>query len=105
MPFTRTDQKAGLCWRFYYPTEFSMHPDYTAHAGQIVLCLRKCTPEEADGPDVDPSLEQMYHVRAHDGWEGDAYDSELGLIVSLSARERDDWPGLGDFPVTSGAPT
>jgi len=89
----KTEQKAGLCWRFAYPSEFVFHPDHTAHSGQIVTALRKM--ENADEAEVGP----MYEIMALDGWLGLAYDCELEPIVNLTPRERADWPGLGDFPV------
>lgn len=62
---------------FNYPTAFVTLPDYTAHAGQTVEVVRPCTLEEADGPDSD--CEQMYVIRATDGWEGQAFESELAF--------------------------
>ena len=53
---------------FNYPKEFTTLPDYTSHAGQTVEIVRSLTPEEADGP--EQGVEQMYLIRAADGWEG-----------------------------------
>jgi hypothetical protein len=90
--------KAGLCYRFAYPEAFVTLPEYTARRGQIVLCVRKCTAEEADGPELE--CEQMYVVLAADGWKGNAWESELEPIRHLTKRERKDWPDLGNFPIT-----
>jgi hypothetical protein len=62
--------------KFNYPAEFVTLPDYTAHAGQVVEVLSKyqdAVYDEAGGLDE----EAMYKVRAQDGWEGDAFESEL----------------------------
>ncbi len=59
---------------FYYSKEFTTLPDYTAHAGQTVKVLRPLT---ADEYDADPTMERMFKIRASDGWEGDAFESEL----------------------------
>lgn len=61
--------------KFNYPQAFVALPDYTARAGQSVDVVRPCTLDEADGPDQD--CEQMYVVRAADGWTGQAFESEL----------------------------
>ncbi len=61
---------------FNYPKQFTTLPDYTAHAGQVVTIVR---PLRSDGPDFeyDYEGELMYLIRADDGWEGHAFDSEL----------------------------
>lgn len=46
-------------------------PEHTAHSGQRVRVLRKLTPEENE------TEEDMYEVRAEDGWTGTACASEL----------------------------
>ena len=61
---------------FCYPDEFVTLPDHTAHAGQEVEVVRALTRKEADYHD-DPELERMFVVRAADGWEGYAFESEL----------------------------
>lgn len=66
---------SGAVRRFDYPPQFVTLPEYTARAGQLVTVVRPCTPEEADGPDND--CEQMYLVRAADGWTGHAFECEL----------------------------
>jgi hypothetical protein len=63
---------------FKYPTEFVTLPEYTAHAGQVVEIVRALTSAEADGP--EQGEEQMYQIRAEDGWVGHAFDSELERI-------------------------
>jgi len=85
----KTEQKAGLCWRFTYPSEFETHQDHAEHSGQIVIALHKL--EDADEDEVGP----MYEIEALDGWRGHAFDSELEPIVNLTPRERADRPGLG----------
>lgn len=60
---------------FAYPAAFITLPEYTAHTGQRVNVVRRLFAEEADGP--DRGCEQMYRIRAADGWEGDAFESEL----------------------------
>jgi hypothetical protein len=62
--------------RFDYPEHFVTLPGYSAHRGQAVEVLRELVDgEEYDGPLA--GLERMYRVRAADGWEGDAWESEL----------------------------
>ncbi len=50
-------------------------PEYTARSGQIVTVVRPLVEGEADGP--AQGCEQMYLIRAADGWEGHAFESEL----------------------------
>lgn len=80
---THTDQFQETAARFNYPACFVTKPEYTAHAGQLVQVLRPCTADEADGPDQD--CEQMYLIRAKDGWEGHAFESELEFPVAAEA--------------------
>lgn len=63
-------------YRFDYPPEFTTLPEYTAHAGQIVTVLRALRHR---GPDAEFEFEgdAMFRIRADDGWEGDAWRSEL----------------------------
>lgn len=64
----------GKTYKFDYPQAFVTLPDYTAHAGQEVTVIRECE----DGIDYDrEDGELMFMVRATDGWEGVAWDSEL----------------------------
>lgn len=74
----------GQSYRFAYPEGFKTLPDYTAHSGHIVTVLRACTEEEADilWDDLGDGkgervVDLMFKVRAADGWEGDAWESEL----------------------------
>lgn len=60
--------------RFDYPTHFVTMPEYTAHSGQTVTVVRQLTQVEADQGD---GMERMFRVKAEDGWEGDAFESEL----------------------------
>lgn len=55
---------------FDYPAHYTTLQDYKAHAQQVVLVLR-----EADKP--QQGCEQMYYIRAADGWEGEAWITEL----------------------------
>lgn len=66
---------------FHYPSEFVTLPEYTAHAGQRVEILRALSAE--DGDDVEPpnsDMETMYLIRAADGWQGHAFESELEIL-------------------------
>lgn len=69
--------KPGGHYRFDYPAGFTSLPDHTAHAGQSVLVVRPLTLDEADQGDDMGGLELMFMVRAPDGWEGHAFESEL----------------------------
>ncbi len=61
--------------RFDYPEQFVTLPEYSEHRGQVIQVLRKATSDEADGP--EEGCEQMYVIKAHDGWTGLAWESEL----------------------------
>jgi hypothetical protein len=65
---------------FDYPAQYVTLADYTVHKGQTVEVLRACFKSEADGPEVD--CEQMYIIQAADGWQGQAFESELVVIDS-----------------------
>ena len=67
----------GASYKFDYPSEFISLPLYTAHAGQMVVVIRALTEDEAEPPDYENGITQMYLVRAADGWEGHAWDEEL----------------------------
>lgn len=62
----------GQYYRFDYPSQFTTLPDYTAHANQSVVVLRPLSDEEYTN-EGDP----MYAIRASDGFEGAAWESEL----------------------------
>lgn len=62
----------GESYVFNYPEAFVTLPDYSARRGQVVTVVRQCTPEEAYQEE-----ERMWVVRAPDGWEGEAWESEL----------------------------
>lgn len=64
----------GKKYTFRYPKEFVTLPEYTARAGSAVTVERQLTQDEADQAD---DMEAMYRVKADDGWEGDAFASEL----------------------------
>jgi hypothetical protein len=65
-----------LLKRFDYPDSFVSLPDYTAHAGAIVEVL-------GIHPDAEHAAdcELMFLIRAADGWEGAAWESELGDVA------------------------
>lgn len=64
--------------KFAYPTAFVTLPEYTAHAGQTVTVIRKLDAALGDAVEPDsPDMEVLYRIRADDGWEGDAFESEL----------------------------
>ena len=74
---------------FNYPKEFVTLPDYTAHAGQTVEVLRELSqadacdvPLKADGTyEPEPhDVERMFRIQAADGWQGDAFLSELTAV-------------------------
>lgn len=61
---------------FRYPPQMLTLPQYTAHAGQVVTIVR----ELESGVEYDDEGDRMFRVRADDGWEGDAYQSELEYL-------------------------
>ena len=83
--------EAAQQFRFAYPSEFVTLPDYPAHAGQIVTVVKEINqaagngneygdvPLKADGTyEPEPwDLERMFVIQAADGWQGDAWESEL----------------------------
>ena len=75
LPLNTTHIVVDEQYKFDYPTVFVTLPEYTEHAGQIVTVLRQLTESEADGPKQE--CEQMYLIRADDGWEGHAFECEL----------------------------
>jgi hypothetical protein len=64
--------KIGDVLLFDYPPAYTTTPDYTAHNQQMVTVLRPLDREEYENMGDD-----MWRVRAADGWEGDVWDSEL----------------------------
>lgn len=60
----------GKEYRFNYPPQFTTLPDYTARAGSVVTVVAIQEPGHEQG-------ETTYLVRAADGWEGTAFESEL----------------------------
>ena len=65
---------------FRYPVEFVTLPDYTAHAGHSVEIIRELGPDESDHHADPENCERMFKVRSlQDGWEGDAFESELEI--------------------------
>lgn len=71
---------AGEKRKFDYPRQFVTLPEYTAHAGQVVEIVRPLV--EGSEYDDDEQADPMYHIRAADGWEGDAWESELLELCS-----------------------
>ena len=66
-----------MAYLFDYPTVFTSLPDYTAHAGQLVDVVRPLRRDE-----YDFEGEAMFLVRAADGWEGQAWRSELRRVTA-----------------------
>jgi hypothetical protein len=84
LAYANSPIKPDMVYKFNYPSEFTALPDYTVHAGQLVLVLRPCTEDEADCcyDDFEDGkgrrcVDLMFKVRAKDGWIGDAWESEL----------------------------
>lgn len=77
--------KIGKRFTFNYPVEFVTLPEYTFRAGQVVTVIRPLTIEEAE--QQGPDMEGMWLIRADDGWEGHAWDSELGDCVDSETAE------------------
>jgi hypothetical protein len=69
--------KIGGQYFFNYSPLCTPLPEYTAHYGQIVTVLRALTEGEAQLPDPEEGITQMYRVRSPDNWEGDAWEEEL----------------------------
>lgn len=76
----------GQSYRFEYPNFGApdCHPDYTAHRDQAVTVIREMQDGvEYDNPrcvnedGTEEGGDRMFKVRAADGWEGDAWESEL----------------------------
>jgi hypothetical protein len=92
----RSPIKPGAQYRFDYPYEFTSLDDYSAHRGAIVQVLRPCSADEADilwdtpNGDDEEIVDRMFKVRADDGWEGDAWESELQPVDSAKP-EPNDW--------------
>lgn len=59
----------GTRVRFNYPEMFTTLPEYTARAGDIVTVVQLLESDCEDDP--------IYKIRADDGWEGSAWESEL----------------------------
>ena len=78
--------RIGSLYRFVYPNVFVTLPEYTAHAGRAVMVLRALDETEADPPSPDDGIEPMFKVRAADGWEGSAYESELLPLTDADER-------------------
>ena len=66
----------GKTVQFNYPDYGTpdSHPDYTAHSGQAVVVVRQLTNAECD-----LECQPMYLIKAQDGWEGHANNSELQI--------------------------
>jgi hypothetical protein len=82
--YTGSPVVVGKKYVFDYPVEFTTLDAYSAHRGQTVTVLRPCTADEADvlWDDLmdgkgDQIVDRQFMVRAPDGWEGAAWESEL----------------------------
>jgi len=71
---------AGEQFVFDYPLAFVTLPLYSEHRGEVVTVVRPLTDKEYDY-EGDP----MYRVRAADGWEGFAWESELAPLPTQAA--------------------
>ena len=70
----RIEMKTMFC----YPEEFVTLLDYTAHAGQEVEVYAALEASKYEQPfEDDDGFERMFKIRAADGWEGQAFESEL----------------------------
>lgn len=64
----------GHAYVFAYPDfgQPSSQPDYDAHRFYVVTVLK-----QLQVADAESEQQAMYEVRADDGWQGEAFDSEL----------------------------
>lgn len=60
---------------FTYPEAFSEVSGHRAHSGQTVVVIGKGDAFAAECADGDP----LWKIRAEDGWEGVAWESELAF--------------------------
>ncbi len=67
--------EVGRKYLFTYPDYGTpdLHPDYTAHSGQMVEVVRPLRDEECD-----PACQPMFEITSEDGWVGHVHASELG---------------------------
>lgn len=87
--FALSPIKVGETYIFDYPVEFTSLDDYTEHRGQQVVVVRPCREDEADilwdkisaTDEEEQIMDRMFVVRASDGWEGHAWESELVKIA------------------------
>lgn len=82
--FADSPIKVGQRYKFAYPVEFVSLDDYSNHRGQIVSVLRPTRADEADvlwdqvdASEAEQIVDRMFVVVAPDGWEGQAWESEL----------------------------
>jgi hypothetical protein len=64
------DQKIGKSFVFNYPQEFVTLPEYSEHRGHVVTIIGLAEPGDED-------TEPVWTFRCADGWNGEAFDSEL----------------------------
>lgn len=74
--------KVGYYYRFEYPDLFTTLSEYSNRRNHIVQVIRPCTEKEADILWDDPEgngtvVDRMFRIKAADGWEGSAWESEL----------------------------
>lgn len=67
--------KVGCSYRFDYPKEFVTLLEYSKRRGATVTVVRRLTQKEADQGE---GMERMFLIRDKSGWEGHAWESELG---------------------------
>lgn len=66
----------GVTAVFTYPAAFSEFKGHEKHSGQTVKIIGKAEDFEVHEADGDP----LWCIRAIDGWEGVAWESELEFI-------------------------
>jgi len=77
IPHDDGEIEVGKRYRFAYPQEYTLLPQYSAHRGQSVTVLR----EHVAGAYYDYEGDRMFRIRADDGWEADAWESELEPVT------------------------
>lgn len=87
-PPGRMSHEPGTGFIFNYPKDFVSLPEYTAHAGQLVIIVRELTdgveydnPKSVNPDNSEEGSDRMFTVRAADGWEGCAWESELDPVT------------------------
>lgn len=67
---------------FTYPTEFKTLPEHRKHSNQVVEVIRALREDEADVSleHILSGNERMFLIQAEDGWQGEAFHSELSEV-------------------------